>query len=175
MKAIHLKNSYYYYSGNGKDLQAILDKQERYDPRGYYEYPQPFDTYELDDHSITSDWDIYEFEKKEDMFNYLLQCILNGLQYNYYKNVSVVNIYNMEADKYEDVYHMNMFPSLEMLTQEFLRDNEELVSYIYQLLNIQRHKTLYYEIVEKALRPNRVGLWLADHIANGKEVWEFEP
>ena len=156
-------------------LKHILDKQERYDRYGHYEYPQPFDTYECEDHSVTSDWTIYEFEKKEHMYDYILQCIVNNLDYNYYNYITIEDMINLESDRTSDVYHINHLTSLQLLNQEFLRDNAAFVSYIYQLLSIRRHKTLYYEIIEKALHPNRVGLWLADHIANGKDICEFEP
>ena len=168
------KNTYYYYSGNGKDLKEILDKQERYDRYGHYEYPQPFDIYDIDGKAY-SDWNIFSFEKKEHMYDYILQCILNNLDYNYYNYITIEDMRNLEPDRTSDVYHISQLMTMELLKLEFIRDNEEFVSYIYQLLSIHRHKTLYYELIEKALHPKWVGLWLADHLANGKDICDFEP
>jgi hypothetical protein len=171
-------NTYYYFTGNGYILDEIIQMMNHYDRS--HDTPHLFDTvYNID--AYKNFWKIYTYESEETMFSHLTSLVINDrlISPKRRNEGNRVNIQDMLT--FHPLYPVifeNINNETDLLRiagdSGFAEKNKTLVDFIYFKMRVFYTKNMYYEIIEKALHPNRVGKWLEAHLANGGDFDYFE-
>ena len=175
-------NTYYYFTGDGNDLEDCLAKINHYDRRRSGA-PHPFDGFwDPNEKKYKNHWKIYLYETNKEMYSHLTNMIINGRlrHVNRKEEGNRINVEDMTS--FHPLYPeycegITQVPDLLrlMAVPKFMENHHpEFIQHLQQVLKTYYTKQLYYELIEKALHPDKVGRWLEAHLANGGGFDDFE-
>jgi hypothetical protein len=108
----------------------------------------------------------------------LIKQLMPGINYKYLamneKGLDVLQDYMIENDNF---YNKVLPTSVRAPNWSILRElpcNSSLFDLDYIKMSKKRDKLIYYEIIEKALHPDRVGKFLDEHLKKGYKIEDFD-
>ena len=175
-------NTYYYFTGDGNDLEEILSMINHYDRRRSCA-PHLFDGFwDPNDKKYKNHWKIYLYETKKEMYSHMTNMIINdrlrrGKNNEEGNRINVEDITSFHPLYPEYCENITQVPDLLrlMALPKFMENHHpEFIQHLHLVLKTHYTRQIYYELIKTALHPDKVGRWLEAHLANGGGLDDFE-